>query len=235
MEKAHAPFTPIYLGRFSFLFVSIILSFVLIPFLEGFVGIKILMDIFLSVILISAINTISRQRRTLIIALALACPCLIFKWSNYLLPTPLLWDLTEVFGALFTVYVLISIWSFIIRQQEVTADVIMAAMCGYFILGFMWGFIYLFLETVHPGSFQIAKNGSGDQSNFIYFSFITMTTVGYGDTTPVSNAARALAVLEAVMGQLYIAVTIARLMGTYLSQRQEKQDGGNVVPAKNSD
>jgi hypothetical protein len=82
----------------------------------------------------------------------------------------------------------------------------------------MWSFIYVFLESVQSGSFQIAQNGTGDQGHFIYFSFITMTTVGYGDTTPISNAEPSLSVLEAVMGQLYLAVTIARLAGIHISQ-----------------
>ncbi len=101
----------------------------------------------------------------------------------------------------------------------------MAAICGYFLIGFMWGFIYFFLNSARPGSFQMASSSAGEQSSFIYFSFVTMTTVGYGDTTPLSNAARSLSILEAVMGQLYLAVTIARLLGAYVSRKSEKQAG----------
>lgn len=222
MEKASSLFARIYLGRFSFLLVSIILYFALLPFLEGFTRIQLLTDIFLSVILLLVIHTISEKRSIFFIGCSLAFPCLILKWSEYLAGNPLFWNLAEVFGALFTAYALISIWSFIAHQETVTTEVIMAAVCGYFLIGFMWGFIYFFLESAQPGSFQIVQHGAGDQSCCIYFSFVTLTTVGYGDTTPVSNAARSLAVLEAVMGQFYLAVTIARLVGAYLSQKQEK-------------
>lgn len=211
------------LNRFSILLLSIILAFALRPFLEGLLSIMILTDIFMSVILLSAVYTISQKRSRLLIGLALVSPCLIMKWANHLLDIPLSWNLAEVFGALFIAYVFISIWSFIARQKVVTNEVIMAAVCGYFLIGFMWAFIYYFLESAQPGSFQIAQHGTGDQNCFIYFSFVTMTTVGYGDITPVSNAGRSLAVLEAVMGQLYLTVTIARLVGAYLSRKQEAQ------------
>jgi hypothetical protein len=218
IEKRDHSLTQIYFGRFSILLISIILLFALRPFLEGFVKIKILTNISFSLILLSAIYTVSEKRRPFLIGLALAVSYLIFIWSTYLVNVPSVRVLSQLFGAFFTGYILIFILTFIARQQDVTAEVINAAVCGYFFLGLMWSFIYLFMESFQPGSFQIAQNGTEDQSHFIYFSFITMTTVGYGDTIPVTNAARSLAVLEAVMGQLYLAVTIARLVGIHISQ-----------------
>jgi hypothetical protein len=223
-EKRQISFRWIYLGRFSILLIAIILLFALRPFLEGFVKIKILTDIFFSLILLSAIYTVSEKKRTFLIGLAVAFSYLIFVWSTYLLSVPLVRVLSQLLGAFFTGYILIFILIFIARQQDVTAEVIKAAVCGYFFLGLMWSFIYLLMESFQPGSFQIAQSGTGDQETFIYFSFITMTTVGYGDTTPISNAARSLAVLEAVMGQLYLAVTIARLVGIHISQGLQNHD-----------
>jgi hypothetical protein len=82
----------------------------------------------------------------------------------------------------------------------------------------MWSFIYVFLESVQSGSFQISQNGTGDQGHFIYFSFITMTTVGYGDTTPISNAEPSLSVLEAVMGSSISLSQLPDWQG-YISRR----------------
>jgi voltage-gated potassium channel len=225
-KKQHLPLKKIYLGRFSVLLVSIILLFALRPFLEGFVRIKILTDIFFSLILLSAIYTVSEKRSTFFTGMALAFSYLILIWSTYLVSVPSVRVLSQLFGAFFTGYILIFILTFIARQQDVTAEVIKAAVCGYFFLGLMWSCIYLFMESFQPGSFQIAQKGTGDQGHFIYFSFITMTTVGYGDTTPISNAARSLAVLEAVMGQLYLAVTIARLVGIHISQGLQDRNRG---------
>lgn len=223
-EKVQPLLTRIFWGRFSALLFSIVLIFALRPFLEGFVKINILTDLFLLVTLLSAIYAVSPRRSSFLIAVALAFPYFILEWSAYLVSAPLVRDLAKLFGALFTGYVLVFILSFIVHQEEVTAEVIKAAVCGYFLIGLMWGFVYLFLESLQPGSFKTAGSGTVNHGHFIYFSFVTMTTLGYGDTTPVSSAARSLAVLEAVMGQLYLAVTIARLVGIRIAQSQQKGD-----------
>ena len=215
------PFTQVYLQRFSVLLVSIVLVFALRPFLKGLVSIDILTDIFFSIVLLSAIHAVSQKRSTFIIALVLAVPAFLLDWSSYIMDVPSLADVSRILSALFTAYVLIFILSFILRQKEVTADVLMAAVCGYFFLGLMWAFVFLFLEAVQPGSFQMAQGQSADAGQFLYFSFVTMTTLGYGDMTPISSGARSLAVLSAVMGQLYLAVTIARLVGMHISQSQK--------------
>ena len=213
----------IFSSRFTLLLVSIVMTFALGPFLEGYVRIKILTDISLSAILLTAIPAVSDKRSTFYIALSLACPYLVLKWGGDLARIFLPWNFAEMFGALFVSYVLVLILSFIARQRKVSRDVIMAAVCGYFLLGLMWSFVYFFVESLLPGSFQFAQEGPGDTNLFIYFSFVTMTTVGYGDMLPLSNAARSLAILEAVMGQLYLAVTIARLVGMQSSQAQSER------------
>jgi hypothetical protein len=214
------PFTQILVGRFSVLLVSIILIFALRPFLKGLVSIDILTDFFFSIALLCAIYAISQKRSTFIVALVLAVPAFSLDWLSYIMKAPFLADVSRIISALFTAYVLILILSFILSQKEVTADVLMAAVCGYFFLGLMWAFTFLFLEAVQPGSFHLAQGQTGDASQFIYFSFVTMTTLGYGDMTPISSGARSLAVLSATMGQLYLAVTIARLVGMHISQQK---------------
>lgn len=217
---ARSPLVQIFSGRFSLLLVSIVVAFALFPFLDGFVRMQMLTDIYLTAILLAAIQAVGDKRGSFLVALALALPYIVLKWSGFAARASLAWHFEELFGALFIAYVLGFILSFIVRQHRVTKDVIMAAVCGYFLLGFMWSFIYFFVEAVLPGSFQLAQGASDADTKFIYFSFVTMTTVGYGDVLPLSNAARSLAILEAVMGQLYLAVTIARLVGIQTSQAQ---------------
>lgn len=72
-------------------------------------------------------------------------------------------------------------------------------------------------ETFQPGSFQMPQ-GTINQATFTYYSYVTLTTLGYGDITPISTPARSLALLEAMMGQLYLAVLIARLVGIHIAQ-----------------
>jgi ion channel len=111
-----------------------------------------------------------------------------------------------------------------LRQPDVTIDTIAGAACVYTLLALMWGNTYVLLELLHPGSFQIPAawrmGTAGDPTPaLIYFSFVTLTTVGYGDVTPQWPGAGGLAAAEAVVGQLYLAITIARLVGLHTSQR----------------
>jgi hypothetical protein len=72
---------------------------------------------------------------------------------------------------------------------------------------------FYFLELTHEGSFSISKGILNDLGPFLYFSFVTLASLGYGDIVPLTGPARSAAILEAVMGQLYLAITIARLVG----------------------
>ncbi len=110
------------------------------------------------------------------------------------------------------------------RRADVTIDTIAGAACAYTLLALVWGNVYVLLELVRPGSFNIpavwlmgASHDPG--AALVYFSFITLTTVGYGDITPVWPGAGGLAAAEAIVGQLYLAITIARLVGVHASQR----------------
>ena len=110
------------------------------------------------------------------------------------------------------------IWTHIEKENEVTIDLIMAAACAYILLGLVWAHAYFLVEIFHPNSFKGSENMGDDIWNFIYYSFVTLTTVGYGDILAVTKSARALSILEAITGQLYLAVMISRLVGLYASQ-----------------
>lgn len=223
-RRVSSAFVVFFSGRFSLLFVSLILAFALCPFFEGYVRVALLTDIYLTGILLASIQVATSDTRSFAMALALAAPYLILKWGSEITASHLPWHFEEIFAVLFVAYVLALIFAFIARQQRVTRDVIMAAVCGYFLLGLMWAFVYFFVESVMPGSFHVPQSTAATKADFLYLSFVTMTTVGYGDILPLSNGARSLAILEAVMGQLYLAVTIARLVGIQSSQAQAGGD-----------
>ncbi len=94
---------------------------------------------------------------------------------------------------------------------------IMGAICAYFLMGLVWAFAYSTLEFFQPGSFQMPP-GTVNQETFAYYSYVTLTTLGYGEITPISAPARSFAILEAMIGQLYLAVLIARLVGIHIAQ-----------------
>ena len=105
---------------------------------------------------------------------------------------------------------------FAMRSTKIDAEHIYAALSAYLIAGIFFGVLYHAVEGVWPGSFNIAgARGEFPLFDAIYFSFVTLATLGYGDLVPVSEVARGLAIIEAISGQLFLAVMIARLVGSY--------------------
>lgn len=103
---------------------------------------------------------------------------------------------------------------------EINTNRLIGAICVYLLLGVLWALAYSVLELATPGSFAGFDpwDHRGWDSEWLYFSFVTMTTLGYGDLLPISASARALAYAEAVVGQFYIAILVAGLVGAYISR-----------------
>ena len=110
---------------------------------------------------------------------------------------------------------------YLIKADTADIEMISAAVCYYLLVGINWGFIYQLIELTGPGSFQFGQTGSENVTfDLLYFSFVTMTTLGYGDIQPISEPARAWAILQALFGQFFIAVVVARLVAMALTNRQ---------------
>jgi hypothetical protein len=208
--------------RFLFLLIAFLMLFVLHPLTDGFLKISFILDIFLSVILLSAIYAIGERRGPLFFGLSMAVPAFFAHWIHFFLKWPVLHLIDVASGAIFFAFATIIIVSHLFQQKRVTADLIRGAICGYFLIGLMWAFIFSLVETLHPGAFISGETGRLDLENLIYFSFVTLSTTGYGDIAPWTDQARSLSILEAVMGQMYLAVNIATLVAIRISQSSEK-------------
>ncbi len=125
-------------------------------------------------------------------------------------------------------FLLIAI-SFTLKQVAMETDIspnrLVGAVCVYLLLGVIWAVAYTMLEMISPGSFGgfTPLPGRGWDSEWLYFSFVTMTTLGYGDILPLSATARALAYMQAVFGQLYVAILVAGLVSALISSRQSNK------------
>jgi hypothetical protein len=125
------------------------------------------------------------------------------------------------FSAMFFMLATYEILTFVWKQAEVTKAVIYASLVGYLLLAVTWSYLYLLVEALLPGSFEaVAEIGrEGHHMAFLYYSFVTITTLGYGDITPTTEIARSVTILEAVIGQLYMVVLVAWLVGMHVSRR----------------
>lgn len=124
------------------------------------------------------------------------------------------------FLALLGVVITVLILRYALRAQVVGREHIFAGLSGYLLLGLVCGQLYWLMEQHAPGSLAVpAHAGTFSLPSGVYFSFATLTTVGYGDITPRTELARGLATIEAVTGQIYLAVFVARLIGRYVSRK----------------
>ena len=221
------------IGNFLFLLLSLLLLFFFYPLVQrGPAGI-IILDILLLTILISSKYAIREQKKIFLASLLLASVAFGSTVLNYFLISPSLRLVAIVAYGLFFTLMAITILSTIIKAKKVTTETIYASICVYLLLGIIWTMIFAVIEIIEPGSFLsggapvVDLHGDPAEqnvfANLIYYSFVTLTTLGYGDITPVSPYARALSSLEAVVGQLFIAVLIARLVGMHIVHETKKK------------
>jgi voltage-gated potassium channel len=210
--------------RFIFLLVAIFLLLIVTPFLEGFVRLRFLFSAFLSAVLVSAVYALSQKIKNIVIAALLAIPMLISIWTQYFVQSEAIFLIGRICGAFFIAFTIFHILRYIFQEQEVTKDTIAGAAAVYMLFALMWSFLYGVLELLQPESFAISVAQTlGERNTFIYYSFVTITTLGYGDIIPVTYIATSLAVLEAVVGQLYLVVLVAWLVGMYVSKKSKPQ------------
>jgi hypothetical protein len=166
------------------------------------------------------VYTISQKKGQVIAGLVLAIVMLASLWLQYLYPNKGIAAIGMIAGVLFVAVVIASIMGFMFKSEGVSREIIYAAILLYVLAALMWAFVYTFLELVDPASFNIdLSQPEGSLLVFQYFSFVTITTLGYGDVTPVTEVAKAFAVLEAVVGQLYLVVIVACLVGMHVSRK----------------
>ncbi|UCE58428.1 MAG: hypothetical protein JSU63_13410 [Phycisphaerales bacterium] len=189
-----------------------------------------------AVVLLSAVLAVSRTRRTRTLALLLAIPAAILQVLQTWIARDGLAIAGHFLGILFLAYVIVLILKFLFVSGRVSSDMICASLCVYVLLGVLCALAYSVFYYLDPGAFvfSFAEEGEAETMRFggertfvaIYYSFVTMSTLGYGDIVPISSMARTCAALQAVVGQLYLAVLVARLVGLHISHSPAAGAGG---------
>jgi hypothetical protein len=198
---------------------------------------QVLILITFTVVLFSAAFASSTRRAHIFVALLLGVPAVLCDIIHFFVPRPLLAEAGHAFGGALIVFTLVLMMNHLFTARKVTVNTICASLCAYLLIGVLWSLIYSVLCSLDPGSFEYAMadeiTGIDTRLRFadrqavyaLYYSFVTLTTLGYGDVLPTSAPARMLATLEAVIGQIFIAVLVARLVGMHVAQYQPDPAG----------
>lgn len=205
---------------FSMLLLMLMTVVVVFPFMPNLIRAGFMLKVSLSMLLVASVYILSHNRKFLVIASVLAFPTFITLWLPVLYNHRAFVFLDNMTNLLFFSYVIYELIVLIFSAKRVNRNIIYGSMCVYLLLGLQGAFIYTLLEFWMPGSLS----GEGlssvyDIPTFIYFSFVTLSTLGYGDIVPVTRGAQALTSMEALIGQFYLTVLVARLVGIHISQR----------------
>jgi MFS family permease len=196
---------------------ALVLMFVAAPFVEKLPNGKWIDPVLLTVVLVAAVLAVGGRRRTLLLASILVAPVAVARWLHHFSLSDGTYSFFVAAFLVFIAFVVFQFLRFILRSPRVNSEVLCAAVATYLLLGLLWVSAYALVARLIPGSFSGIAVGSQPLHGFdaLYFSLITLTTVGYGDIAPVSGPARMLAMLEAVTGTMYMAVLVARLVSGF--------------------
>jgi hypothetical protein len=205
------------------LLIALVLLFVFFPFVEEVKGGDIIVSILLSLVLLSAVLAVADRKGVFFIALVLAIPAIGGRWINHFRPDLAPPPVFLVAGLALIAFVVANLLRFVLRAPSVNTEVLCASISAYLMLGLLWTVAYWLVAQVTPNAFSFNTGPKETMSGFnaFYFSFITLSTVGYGDITPVSRIARWLAATEAMTGLLYVTVLIARLVSLYSTPKSQ--------------
>lgn len=210
-------------GLLFFLLLYIIVS----PFLLPYPSLIVLIHGSLSVTLLMSVWAVQKQQNHRSFAMGLLLPVLLLYWLG-------IYDVIP-FGRIgsytcFALYFGLLVHSFslqILKSPRITIDVIFATLCLYIIIGMFWAALYALLYEIDPGAYSgsLLENGADSSllTTFIYFSMVTLTTLGYGDITPQTPGAGALCQAQAIIGQFYITVVVAWLVGNFVTDKKQKE------------
>ncbi len=209
-------------GRCFYLLLSIIALLASYPYLgEDPYTPPVAVRLMGTLVQLAAVYALADRRWTLIVALVLMVPSFLDQWF----PDARMWPEFIISGAaasvLFYAFTTLIVLGYVLRGQRVTEDKLYGAISVYLLIGITFSALFIMIERAAPGSFfspaGMGHRGPMGWSDLLYFSFVTLTTAGYGDIIPATASAKSVCILESSTGVLYIAVLVSRLVGASLA------------------
>jgi hypothetical protein len=203
--------------RFLYLLVCLTIMLLAVPWYEAAPSKSLVLRLLMTTAVLGGVYAVAGRRRDLIIAVVIAVPTIVTNLTGS--RSSELWHIVAdyVTTIVFIGFLSVRILTEIYRDERVTVNTLLGAVCAYLLIGWLFATFYQLAGEMSPGSIAGFRSEIPSEAESIYYSFVTLTTLGYGDITPVAPYARALAYVEAIIGQLFPAILIARFVGLHIS------------------
>jgi Ion channel len=222
---AHRPQTPSLLrGKFYLLFLFLLAYLILYPYTQNTGFEYVAFRIFGIAVTVLSVYAVSFRRSFVLVAVCLAIPTLAQRALLPIASQSAISLASTAFSFVFDVFIVVVIFRRVFSECEPDSEAIFGALCVYLLVGFSFAAAYNLLGTLQPHAFYFDplanRRPAPERFDFIYYSFGAMTSLGAPGISPVSDQARSLSIIEAILGILYMAVLISRLMSAYQSRRR---------------
>jgi len=201
----------------------LLVVFAVQPAIESY-PVVLAIDCLFSLILLGVLRRLVQSVPVFWGSVALLALALAARLADHYDDTTWLTHTADIVSVAFTLLVMLLLLNYVVRAPRVTQNTLLAAICVYILVGVLFGFIFLLVYRAQPHAFNLDPTLGSPETQLRYFSMITLTTVGYGDIMPKTSEARALAALEALIAQLYLAAIIARLVGIEVAHAARPDD-----------
>jgi hypothetical protein len=200
-------------GPYALLIVTVLTLFFISPLVAIGVLNELIVDGFVAIVMFAGVFTVHPRPVLRYLVVILAVLAVLMRIASKIAPSTLVTICEAVIEmAAIGLFGLLVMKQFLVSGRP-TLHRIAAAIIVYLFLGMVWSRVYEITALAIPGAFHM-ESSRVTITNYLYFSFVTLTTIGYGDILPIHPIARNLAIMEAIMGQMYIAILIARLVST---------------------
>jgi hypothetical protein len=215
----------IFKNRHLLLFIAVFLFILVPPFIpQGFLS-GIIITILLSIVTIQSVYILVEDERKLKYGYTIGFVVLAVIWITHFLDRPdIEYELTNALLLVYFTYILYLLMRHMVRKKNVDINMILIAVTVYLLFAIAGGFLFAMLDQLYDNAFNISGDLSFKLIDFIYYSFVTITTLGYGDVLPLREETRIPAAILATGGQFYIALVIAVLVSKYSSTQHGKKN-----------
>jgi hypothetical protein len=219
--RARETLARIFFQRCFYLFVVLLALIAVVPFVEPTAKGRMLVGLINVFVVIATVAAVGRSVLSFVIVLLLAVPAISFQYLGVVGDDPEALAHAWEFAAALYAATILYLLRYVFQPDVMTADKLYGAAAGYLMIGVLWACLYAIVDHHYPGSFTMGgQPATMLMTDLLYFSFTVLTSTGFGDVVPVLRQARAICVIEQLIGALFLAILIARLAGVYPPRRE---------------